>query len=165
MVGARPRLPPCQGCACRLVLFTQCFLDHQLYQLARRQFNMSTAAAGGTRSADVFGHSFLYFYSSQRHGIGLRPMTLARPPIRSQIDGVFASRGCAVGGPGISTDLVFERDSGKGHGLQAPGRSKILSLHGRPFEEVLSLSASGRLFFIAALTSTSSPADNVIGRG
>ena len=68
---------------------------------------------GGTRSADVFGHSFLYFYSSQRHGIGLRPMTLARPPIRSQIDGVFASRGCAAGGPGIRTDLVFRRDSGE----------------------------------------------------
>ena len=55
--------------------------------------------------------------------------------------------------------------AGKRHGLQAPGRSKILSLHGRPFEEVLSLSASGRLFFIAALTSTSSSADNVVGRG
>ena len=93
--------------------FTQCFLDHQLYQLARRQLNMATAAAGGTRSADVFGHSFLYFYSSQGHGIGLRPMTLARPPIRSQIDGVFASRGCAVGGLGISTELVFRRDSGE----------------------------------------------------
>ena len=31
--------------------------------------------------------------------------------------------------------------AGKRHGLQAPGRSKILSLHGRHFEEVLSLSA------------------------
>ena len=113
LVGARPQLPPCHGCPCRLVLFTKCSPDHQLYQLARRPFNMSTAAAGETRSADVFGHSFLYFYSSQRHGIGLRPMTLARPPIRSQIDGVFSIRGCAAGGPGIRTDLVFRRDSGE----------------------------------------------------